>query len=87
MPMVGRADNDGVDILTRQNLLVVTGGKDVVAPKFLAVLEPPVVTVRDGYELYARNLHSNLGVSLALNTSAKQRDLNCRSRTSPIRVE
>src|SRR6266852_3363778 len=76
VPMVGRADNDGVDILTCQDLSVVTGSKDVIAPEFLAVLEPAVVTVRHSYELHARNLHSYLCVSLALNTSPNQRDLN-----------
>jgi hypothetical protein len=56
---------------------VVAGGKDVVAPEFLAVLEPAVVTIRHGNELHPGNLRRrNLGISLALATGADQRDLN-----------
>ena len=55
---------------------VIAGGKDVVAPEFLAVLEPAVVAIRDGNELHPGNLHRNLGISLALTTGADQRDLN-----------
>src|SRR5579864_45514 len=74
--MVGHADNDGVDILARKNFSVVTGGEDVVAPDFLAVLEPSVVAIRHGDELHARNLQRHPSVSLSLATSANQRDLN-----------
>ena len=76
VPVIRRADDDGVNILTRQNLFVVACREDVVAPEFLAVFEPPVVTVRHGDQLHARNLHRNLRVSLALTTGPDQRDLN-----------
>ena len=76
VPVVRRADNDGVDILARQDFFVVTGRKDVVAPEFLAVLEAAVVTVGHGDELHARNLHRYLRVPLALTARPNQRDLN-----------
>ena len=76
MPVVGRAYDDGIDVFALQDLAVVAGGKDIVAPEFLAVLQPAVVAIRDGDELHAGNLHCNLGVSLALATGADQRDLN-----------
>jgi hypothetical protein len=76
MPMIGRAHNDGVNVLTRQELPVVSGREDVVAPDFLAVLETAVVTIRDGHELYARNLERSSRIALALTTRPDQRDLN-----------
>ena len=76
VPMVGRADDDGVDVFALQNLAVVAGGKDVIAPEFLAVLEAAVVAIRHGNELHAGNLQRNLGISLALTAGADQRDLN-----------
>ena len=76
VPMVGGADDDGVDIFALQDLGVVAGGKEIVAPEFLAVLEPAVVTIRHGNELHPRNLQRNLGISLALAAGADQCDLN-----------
>ena len=76
VPMVGGGDDNGIDILASQDLAVVACGEDVVAPNLLAVRQPSVVTVGHGDKLYAGNLHGNFGVSLALNTSPDQRDLN-----------
>ena len=76
VPVVGGADDDGVDIFAREDLVVVAGGEDVVAPDFLAVREAAVVAVGDGDELDAGDLHRDLGVSLALAAGADQRDLD-----------
>jgi len=76
VPMVGRANDDGVDVLALQNLTVVARSKDVVAPEFLAVLEAAVVAIRHGNELHTRNLQRYLRISLTLTTRPDQRDLN-----------
>ena len=76
VPVVGRADDHRVNILARQNLVVVAGGEDVVAPEFLAVLQPAVVAVGHGHQLHAGNLHGGLGVALSLPARADQRDLD-----------
>ena len=74
--MIGRADDDGVDIFARQDFFVIARGEDVVAPEFLAVLEASVVTIGHGNELHAGNLERGTGVSLALPTGADQGDLD-----------
>ena len=76
VPVVGRADDDGVDVFAGEDLVVVAGGEDVVAPELLAVREAAVVAVGHGNQLDARNLHGDLGVSLALAARADQRDLD-----------
>ena len=76
VPMIWRSDNDGIDIFTRQNLSVIASGKNVVAPDFLAVLEPAVITVRYGDQLHARNLQRNSSISLTLAPGTDQRNLN-----------
>jgi hypothetical protein len=40
------------------------------------VFEPAVVTVCDGNQFYAWDLHGDLRVALALNSGAYQRNLN-----------
>ena len=62
MPVVGRADDDGVNVFARQNLAVVARGKEVVAPKFLAVLKPAVVAVGHGHQLDSGNLDGLCGI-------------------------
>ena len=76
MPVVGCANDDGVNILAGEDLVVVAGGEDVVAPDFLAVGEAAVVAVGHGDQLDARNLHGDFGVALALAACADERDLD-----------
>jgi len=40
VPVVGRADDDGVDVVAREDFLVVARGEDVVAPHFTTVTTP-----------------------------------------------
>src|SRR5581483_7620456 len=76
MPVVRGADDDGVDVLARQNFRVVAGGEGVLAPDLLAVLKAAVVAVGYGDELDAGHLHGGFGVELALAASSDKRDLN-----------
>ena len=76
MPVVGGADDDGVDVFAGEDLVVVAGGEDVVAPELLAVREAAVVAVGHGDQLDAGNLHGESGVTLALAAGADERDLD-----------
>ena len=76
VPVVGGADDDRIDILARQDLVVVARRKNVVAPEFLASRQPAVVAVGRGDQFHARHLHSDPGVELALAPRADERDLD-----------
>ncbi len=76
MPVVGRADDDGVDVFAFQDFAVVAGGEEVCAPEFLAVLEPAVVTVRNRDQFDAGNVHGIFGVALALAAGSDEGDLD-----------
>ena len=84
VPMVGCADDDGINIFALQNLGVIAGGKDVVAPDFLAVLKPAVVAIRHGNELHPGNLDCDFGISLALTTGADQARSGCGRWPQPV---
>src|SRR5207253_4913295 len=73
VPVVGRGDQDRVDVRAGQNLPVVARGEDVVAPELLRVGQAPVVTVRNRHQLHARRLDRSPGVALALPARADQR--------------
>ena len=76
MPVIGRADDDGVDVGASKNFLVVAGSEDVVAPEFLAVLQASVVTVGGGDEFHAGDLNGDPRVSLPLAAGANEGDLD-----------
>ena len=76
VPVVGGADDDGVDVLAGQDLVVVAGGEDVVAPEFLGAREAAVVAVGDGHQLDAGHLDGGLGVELPLAAGADESDLD-----------
>jgi hypothetical protein len=76
VPMVRGGDEDGVDVLARKDLAVIAGGENVVPPDLLAMREPAVIAVGDSNKFHARNLYGGLGVSLALNAGADERELN-----------
>ena len=50
VPVVGGADDDGVDVLLGQELAVVAGSLDVRAPDLLRSSQPPIVDVSNGDE-------------------------------------
>jgi len=76
VPMIGSADDDGVHVFARQDLVVVACGKNVRAPHFLAVFEPSIIRIGDRDEFDSGNLKGGPGIELALTTSADQRNLN-----------
>jgi len=47
--VVGRGDEDGVDVLAGEDFVVVASGEDVLAPELFGVGEAAVVAVGDGY--------------------------------------
>ena len=76
VPVVGGADDDGVDVFAGQDLVVVAGGEDVVAPELLAVREAAVVAVGHGDEFDAGDLDGLAGVELAAPAGADEGDLD-----------
>ncbi len=84
VPVVGGGDDDGVDVFAGEDLAVVAGGEDVVAPELLGVGEAAVVAVGDGDELDAGNLHGDLGVALALDAGADEGKLNVVVRSDGL---
>ena len=51
MPVVGRPDDDGVDVRPGENFAIVARREDVVAPTFFGASEASVVDVGDGDKL------------------------------------
>ncbi len=82
VPVVGRCDEDGVDVFAAEDLAIVAGGEDVGAPQLLGVGEAAVVAVGDGDELDAGDLESGAGVTLALDAGADERELDVVVRRS-----
>ena len=76
VPVVGRRDQDGIDILARENLAVVAGGEDVRPPELLAVGQAAVIAIGHGDEFDSRNLYRDAGIVLALDAGADQRELD-----------
>ena len=76
VPVVGRGDDDGVNVFARQDLAVVAGGEDVLPPELLAVLESSVVAVGNRDQFHAWNLNGSVGIELALDACADQGDLD-----------
>ncbi len=89
VPVVGRANDHGVDVFSLQNLGVIAGGKNIVTPEFLAVGEPAIVAIRNCNELHSGNLQGDTSITLALPSGADQCDLNmivCRNGLGRLRL-
>ncbi len=82
VPVIGRGDEDGVDVLAGEDLAVVAGGEEVRAPQLLRVGEAAVVAIGDGDELDAGNLQGEARVALALDAGADQGKLDVVVRRS-----
>ena len=76
VPVVGRGDDHGVNIVAGEDLVVVAGREDVAAPDLFRVFKAAVVTVRGGNELDAGNLNGRARVALALTACADKRNLD-----------
>src|SRR5208337_2922545 len=84
VPMVRHSDYHSIDILTGENLIVIAGREEVLAPNFLAMRQAPIITVRRGHQLDSRHAHGDSCVVLALLASSDQSKLDlviCRMRT------
>jgi len=76
VPMVGGADDDRIDVLAGENVVVVAGGEDVVAPQFLAAGKAAVIAVRRGHEFDPWDLDGGAGVVLPLPSGSDKGDLD-----------
>ena len=76
MPMIGRADNDGVYIFALQNLSVVAGGVDILAIGFAHALQPPVIAITGSHQLGQPGRDGTAGIGLSHATAADERDLD-----------
>jgi hypothetical protein len=74
--VVGSPDDDGVNIFASEDLVVVAGGEDVVAPKLLGASKAAVVAVGHGNELDAGHLDGGFGVAHTLAARANERNLD-----------
>ena len=76
VPVVGGADDDRVNVLARQNLVVVARGEDVVAPQFLAVRRGGRCSSRPRPPPSRPAPDRDLRIVLPLAARADQRDLD-----------
>jgi hypothetical protein len=74
MPVVGRADDDGVDVVTRENLPVVPRGEEVAPVALFRIGQPAVEAVGGGGELHTWHLQRrvHVGHSHAARTDHRQ---------------
>src|SRR5262249_52782118 len=56
VPVVGCADDDGVDIFTREDFAVVASGEELVAPDFAGAFQASVVNIGDGDDFYTADI-------------------------------
>ena len=56
VPVVGGADDHGVDVLARQHFAVIARGEEVIAPDFLGAGQAAVVDIGDGHQFYAADV-------------------------------
>ncbi len=76
VPVVGRGDEDGVDVFAGEDFVVVAGGEDVLAPELFGVGEAAVVAVGDGNQLDAGDLEGSCGIALALDAGADEGEVD-----------
>ncbi len=74
VPVVGNADEHGVDVLAAENLAIVDVGLDLVAEDLLGVSPPAFVEVGGGHQLDAGYLEGRLGVDEADDAHADRGD-------------
>ena len=76
VPVVGRGDDDGVDVFAGEDLFVVAGGEEVVAPELFGAGEAAVVAVGYGDELDSGDAEGGGGVTLPLDACADEGELD-----------
>jgi hypothetical protein len=76
VPVIGRGDEDSIDILTGKDLAIVARGEEVGTPQLSGMGQATVVTVGDGDQLDAWNLQRSARVALTLDASANESELD-----------
>jgi hypothetical protein len=76
VPVIGRGDEDGVDIFSSENLAVVAGDEEIGAPELFCVGEAAVVTVCYCDEFDTWDLEGCAGVALTLNACTDEGQLD-----------
>ena len=80
VPVVGNADQDGVDVFAAEDLAIVDVGLDLVAEDFLGVGAPAFIQVGGGDQLDAGDLEGDVGIDEADDPHADRGDLNALVR-------
>ncbi len=80
VPMVGRGNDDGVDVLPRQHFFVFAGGKEILAVDFLRFLRPAIIDVANRDKLDTRNGRCRAAIPLPHNAEADAGYLNVAVR-------
>ncbi len=76
VPVVGCGDDDGVDVFAGEDLFVVAGGEEIVAPELFGAGEAAVVAVGYSYEFDSGDAERGGGVALALDACADEGELD-----------
>jgi len=76
VPMVGSGDQHGVDVRTRQNLVIIASGQYGVAPQLAAMCQSAVVAVGRRDQPHSGHLERHLGVILALAARPNESELD-----------
>ena len=76
VPVIGRADDDGIDIFASEDLFVILSGEDVRAVDFLHVREAPVVAIAGGYQFGEPGGYGGMRIALPHAAAANEGDLD-----------
>ncbi len=76
VPVIGRADDDGIDVFAIKNLLVILGGEDVRAMDFLHMGEAAVVAIAGGDQLRQAGGDGGTRIALPHAATADEGDLD-----------
>ena len=76
VPVIGRGDDDGIDIAAGEQFAVIASGEDVLAVAFLSESAAAVVDVGNRDDFDARKRRFGLHVSLAHDAEADAANLN-----------
>ena len=62
MPVVGRGNNYNIHIVSFQDLFIIFGGEQIVAPTSFGILQPFVVQIANSSKLYTFNHKCRIGI-------------------------
>jgi len=76
VPVIGNADQHGVDIFAGQNFAVIAGGKNVIAPHLFGPHQSGVVQIGHGYDFGARHFKGAVQIEMADDARPNQADID-----------